>query len=102
MLLDFNAKPIKDKNEQTAISEHIAHSFSLSCPQFHKMRSLRTLNIVWQLFLLISSHVNFGHFQAAEREKMQEAAAAFLHQHKTCGVQKVPGQSKQIKEYYIG
>lgn len=97
MLLDFNTKPIKDKNEQTAVSEHIARSFSLSCPQFHEMRSLRKLNVVWQLFLLISSHVNYGHFQAAEREKMQEAAAAFLHQYKTCEVQKVPVRASRSK-----
>lgn len=98
MLLDFNTKPIKDKNEQTAIGEHIAHSFSLSCPQLWEMRSLRPLNSVWQLFLLISSHVNnYGHFPAAEREQMQEAAAALLHQYKMCGIQKVPVRASTSK-----
>jgi len=32
MLLDFSTKRERDKNEHIAISEHIAHSFSLSCP----------------------------------------------------------------------
>lgn len=32
MLLDFNTKCVREKNERIAISEHIVHSFSLSCP----------------------------------------------------------------------
>lgn len=89
MLLDFNTKCVKEKNEHIAISEHIAYSFSLSYPQFLEKINLRPLNSVWQLFLLISYHVNnYSHFQAAERADA-ETAVTLLHQYKMCCIQKV-------------
>lgn len=62
VLLDSYTRHIRE-NEHVSISEHIAHSFSFSCPQFPQKRSLRPFNSVQQLFLSISYHVNnYSHF----------------------------------------
>lgn len=100
MGLDFNTKCLRDTNKHIEISEHIAHSFSLSCPQFLQKRNLRPLSSVWQLFLLISYRVNsYSHFQAAETadaEGCHGVASSIQNVLHTKGVI----QTKQIKRYY--